>query len=205
MGTMGNDHYFTASPESVQKTTELRLTLRGHSVVMNSVSGTFSPGSLDKGTAVLINNATPPPPAGTFLDIGCGWGPLAATLALESPAAQVWGIDVNERALDVARENMNALGLSGVHITTPEGIPEGVSFDLIWSNPPIKVGKAELHRILTTWLPRLTPEGEAWLVVATKLGGDSLQQWLNDGGAGELKAQRATTSKGYRLLKVTRA
>ena len=42
----------------------------------------------DKGTAVLLREVPSPPPTGVFLDLGCGWGPLALTLALRSPAAR---------------------------------------------------------------------------------------------------------------------
>ena len=121
--------------------------------------GIFSPGGLDKGTAVLLDEAPEPPATGTFLDLGCGWGPIALSLALRSPAATVWALDVNERALDLTRRTAAALGLDGVRATTADGIPDDVRFDLIWSNPPIRVGKAVLHELLRTWLPRLAPGG----------------------------------------------
>ncbi|MEK9600064.1 MAG: methyltransferase, partial [Pontimonas sp.] len=105
---------------------------------MQSASGTFSPDRLDTGTAVLLKYAPQPPFAGQFLDLGCGWGPLALALALESPEATVWGIDVNERALDAARDNAESIGLPNVTLTTPGEVPDDLLFDLIWSNPPIR-------------------------------------------------------------------
>tara|TARA_B110000483_G_scaffold236136_1_gene308767 strand:+ start:2834 stop:3220 length:387 start_codon:yes stop_codon:yes gene_type:complete len=126
-------------------------------------------------------------------------------LALESPDASIWGIDVNERALQSTQANAEALGLSHVTASLPENVPPDIAFDLLWSNPPIKVGKETLHRILSTWLPRLSPAGEAWLVVAKKLGGDSLQAWISAGNAGDFNAERAETSKGYRIIRVTRS
>ena len=62
-----------------------------------------------------------------------------------------------------------------MHAATADGIPDDVRFDLIWSNPPIRVGKAVLHELLRTWLPRLAPGGVAHLVVQRNLGSDSLQ------------------------------
>lgn len=171
---------------------------------MESASGTFSPGHLDTGTAVLLKYAPHLPEKGTFLDLGCGWGPLALALALESPDASVWGVDVNDRALEVAHDNAASAQLSNIVFAKPDDVPSDLHFDVIWSNPPIRVGKKELHALLSLWLPRLTPEGEAWLVVAKKLGADSLQEWITHGGAGDFEASRFETSRGFRIIRVTR-
>ena len=173
-------------------------------MTVTTASGTFSPGRLDAGTEVLLKYTPAPPPTGTFLDIGCGWGPLTLALALESPEATVFGIDVNERAQELSRDNAENLGLTGVTVCHPDDVPPQLTFDLIWSNPPIRVGKVELHNILARWLPRLRQGGQAWLVVAKKLGGDSLQDWLNSGAAGMLRAERAETARGYRVIRVTK-
>ena len=154
---------------------------------------------------MLLKYAPTAPATGTFLDVGCGWGPLAISLALESPEAAIYGVDVNDRALAAATKNAVSAGTTNTIFGQPETIPPAQSFDLIWSNPPIRVGKDQLHEILTTWLPRLSPEGEAWLVVAKHLGADSLQNWINGGGAGEFQAERTETSKGYRLFRVVRS
>lgn len=205
MVSVSGEHYFSQNPESALRTTSLQLTLRGHQVTLRSASGTFSPGSLDAGSAVLLKYAPQVPAEGTFLDIGCGWGPLAISLALEAPDAAVVGVDVNDRALETARANAEHLGLTNTHFSQPEGVDPALSFDLIWSNPPIRVGKAELHQILATWLPRLSPKGQAWLVVAKHLGADSLITWLNSGEPGDFDAERVETSKGYRLIRVTKS
>lgn len=201
---MSTEHYFSEDPQAPLKTTHHSLTLRGHAVSMQSASGTFSPGHLDAGTAVLLKYAPHLPESGTFLDVGCGWGPLTLALALESPQATVWGVDVNDRALEVAQANAHTAHLSNITFSRPEDVPGELSFDIIWSNPPIRVGKKELHALLSQWLPRLSPHGEAWLVVAKKLGSDSLQEWINQGGAGAFEASRYETSRGYRVIRVTR-
>lgn len=201
---MSPDHYFSEDPHSPVRTTAHTLTLRGHDVTVRSTSGTFSPDRLDAGTAVLLKYAPGLPPQGCFLDLGCGWGPLTLALALESPQAQVWGIDVNQRARDAARDNAESIGLSNITVCPPEEVPADTVFDVVWSNPPIRVGKKELHALLSRWLPRLSPKGEAWLVVAKKLGSDSLQEWINDGGAGDFEASRYETSRGYRVIRVVR-
>ena len=195
-----HDHYFTAAPASADERRRLRVRLGGREVEVEVAPGIFSPGGLDKGTVVLLDEAPAPPPTGSFLDLGCGWGPVALTLALRSPGATVWALDVNERALDLTRRNAEALGLDGVRATTADGIPDDLRFDLIWSNPPIRVGKAVLHELLRTWLPRLTPAGVAHLVVQRNLGSDSLQRWI--GTELEMPCTRLTSSKGFRVLEV---
>ena len=201
---MSTEHYFSEDPQAPLRKTPLTLTLRGHTVTMESASGTFSPGHLDTGTAVLLKYAPHLPETGTFLDLGCGWGPLTLALALESPDASVWGVDVNDRALQVASDNAVNAHLSSIRFATPENVPSDLLFDVIWSNPPIRVGKKELHSLLAQWLPRLTPKGEAWLVVAKKLGADSLKEWIASGAAGDFEASRFETSRGFRVIRVAR-
>jgi 16S rRNA (guanine1207-N2)-methyltransferase len=194
------DHYFTAAPASADERRRTAVRLAGREVEVEVAPGIFSPGGLDKGTAVLLDEAPEPPATGTFLDLGCGWGPITLSLALRSPSATVWALDVNERALDLTRRTAAALGLDGVRATTADGIPGDVRFDLIWSNPPIRVGKAVLHDLLRTWLPRLAPSGVAHLVVQRNLGSDSLQRWIGtDLG---MPCTRLTSSKGFRVLEV---
>ena len=195
-----HDHYFTAAPASADERRRLRVRLAGREVEVEVAPGVFSPGGLDKGTAVLLDEAPDPPATGTFLDLGCGWGAIAITLALRSPGATVWALDVNERALDLTRRNAATLGLDGVRATTADDIPDDVRFDLIWSNPPIRVGKAVLHALLRTWLPRLSPTGVAHLVVQRNLGSDSLQRWVET--ELEMPCTRLTSSKGFRVLEV---
>jgi 16S rRNA (guanine1207-N2)-methyltransferase len=194
------DHYFTAAPASADQRRRMPVRLAGRDVEVEVAPGIFSPGGLDKGTAVLLDEAPAPPASGTFLDLGCGWGPLALALGLLSPKATVLALDVNERAVDLTRRNAAALGLEGVRASTADGIPDAVRFDLIWSNPPIRVGKAALHALLETWLPRLAPGGVAHLVVQRNLGSDSLQRWV----AAELgmPCTRLASSKGFRVLEV---
>ena len=180
------------------------MTLGGKSVTLTAPSGTFSADGLDKGTRILLDLTPPPPAHGVFVDVGCGWGPIALSLAMASPEAVVYAIDVNERARAATTANAISQGLTNVIVSSPEDFPNTTAIDLIWSNPPIRIGKSALHELLTRWLNRLSESGEAWLVVAKQLGSDSLQKWLNDSGAGDFSCERVSTDKGYRILRVTR-
>ncbi|WP_040163530.1 class I SAM-dependent methyltransferase [Microbacterium gorillae] len=199
---MTGDHYFSETPSSEAKPRRISVTLAGRSVELTTAAGTFSPGHLDVGTSVLLSHTPPPPPGGDFLDLGCGWGPVALTMAMLSPHARVWAVDVNERSLELTRQNAAELGLENITAVTPDEVPDDVSFRTIWSNPPIRVGKNELHGLLERWIPRLDERSDAWLVVARQLGSDSLQRWMAAEFHDGFSIHRAATSKGFRVLKV---
>ena len=161
--------------------------------------GVFSAGRVDPGTVALLKAAPAPPASGDLLDLGCGWGPIALTLASAAPGAVVWALDVNRRALALVAENASRLALTNVRPVTEADIPASLRFAEIWSNPPIRVGKERVHQLLGMWLPRLVPGGRAWMVVQRHLGADSLATWLATGG---WKVRRAASKSGYRVLEV---
>ncbi|MDR7185664.1 16S rRNA G1207 methylase RsmC [Microbacterium trichothecenolyticum] len=201
---MGSDHYFSATPASPENLRRIRVTLSGRDLEVTTAGGVFSPDHVDSGTAVLLSNTPPPPASGNFLDLGCGWGPIALSLALDAPHATVWAVDVNERALDLVRRNAAALGLDNVNASLPDDVPDDILFRTIRSNPPIRVGKNELHGLLERWLPRLDERADAWLVVQRNLGSDSLQRWLAATLDRRFAVHRAATARGFRVLKVRR-
>jgi 16S rRNA (guanine1207-N2)-methyltransferase len=192
-------HYFDPEPTAASRPTTVRLDLPDHSLTLTTDRGVFSADRVDPGTKYLLLEAPSPPPSGTFVDLGCGYGPIACTLALRAPAAEVWAIDVNERALGLCRRNAETLGLANVRTAKPGGAPV-LAVDVLWSNPPIRIGKAALHELLGSWLDRLAPSGTALLVVQKHLGADSLQRWLDESG---WAAERIGSRTGYRLLQVT--
>jgi 16S RNA G1207 methylase RsmC len=201
---MASDHYFSATPASAENLRRIRVTLADRQLEVTTAGGVFSPEHVDSGTGVLLANTPPPPPGGNLLDLGCGWGPIALSLALESPRATVWAVDVNERALDLVRRNAADLGLDNVNAVLPDDVPDDISFRTIRSNPPIRVGKHELHGLLERWIPRLDERSDAWLVVQRNLGSDSLQRWLAATFDRGYSVTRAATGRGFRVLKVRR-
>jgi 16S rRNA (guanine1207-N2)-methyltransferase len=197
-------HYFrTPDPQTTQTSRELDLVLADTRVTLTASSGVFSSERLDLGTRVLLREVPPPPETGDLLDLGCGWGPLAVTQALFSPQSTVWAVDVNDLALELTGINAGRAGVSNIRPVHPDSIPDDVRFAAIWSNPPIRIGKAALHELLLLWLPRLLPGAQAHLVVQRHLGADSLQKWLLETLPEGWTVDRAGSAKGYRVFRVT--
>ncbi|TYC99128.1 methyltransferase [Arthrobacter echini] len=201
---MESQHYFSAQPTGPDTRRPLTVVLAGERRDLVTASGLFSPDGIDKGTAILLDHV-PAPSGRHLLDIGCGWGPLALSMALASGDAAVHAIDVNERCVALTTENARRLGLDHVVATTPDAVDGDLEFDTIWSNPPIRIGKQELHALLLRWLPRLAPDGRAWLVVQKNLGADSLQRWLGEALPEQFAVRRAHTAKSFRVLEIHRA
>ena len=194
-------HYFDPVPTTPSAPGRVDLVLPDLHVGLTTDRGVFGAGGVDPGTKLLLLEAAVPDPAGTghLLDLGCGYGPIAVALGRRAPGATVWAVDVNERARSLCASNADAAGLTNVRAVAPDEVPADVAFDGIWSNPPIRIGKAALHALLDRWLDRLAPDGTAWLVVHKHLGSDSLARWLVEGGR---PAERLTSRSGYRILRV---
>lgn len=197
-------HYFTPRPSGPESRRAITVELAGRRVEVTTADGIFCPDRLDLGTSVLLRTTPDPPEQGELLDLGCGWGPIAMTMALCSPQARVWGVDVNERALGLLADNAAAHGLDRIVAARPQDVPADLLFDEIWSNPPIRIGKPALHELLTTWLPRLVPGGTAYLVVQRNLGADSLAVWLRGNLPPQFTVVKEASAKGFRVLRVHR-
>jgi 16S rRNA G1207 methylase RsmC len=199
---MNDEQYFARTPRTETGSAsrrEVPITIDGRTLHLVTDRGVFSRADVDPGTRVLLDAVPLPPTTGNLLDLGCGWGPIAASMAVKSPNATVWALDVNERAVELTRLNADRNQLNNLRAVTPQHMPPLVRFDIIWSNPPVRIGKDQLRVLLATWLARLTREGEAWLVVNRNLGSDSLAVWLSQSG---YRVERLTSKRGYRVLRV---
>lgn len=192
-------HYFE-TPTGPEQRRTISASIWERDYTFTTAAGVFSGARLDPATAILLREVGPPATAGQLLDLGCGYGPIAAALATECPSAVVDAVDVNERALALTVDNAAAAGVGDrVRALLPEQVDVSVRYDEIWSNPPIRIGKPALHELLLTWLPRLAPEGRAVMVVGKNLGADSLQRWLGEQG---WACERLASAKGFRVLQV---
>lgn len=196
-------HYFDEVPAGGSRRRAVTLDVPGLHAELLVDRGVFAASGVDAGTVELLRAQAGPPSGAAVtdvLDLGCGYGPVAVTVARRYPDATVWAVDVNSRALELTAANADRLGLTArVRPALPDDVPAGLRFDAMWSNPPIRVGKTVLHEMLDRWLPRLAPGASAWLVVQKNLGSDSLAAWLTAGG---WPTKRLGSRKGYRILQV---
>jgi len=195
----GQGHYFDPRPAVASRPRTVRLRLGELDLELQADRGVFGSRSVDLGTMVLLREAPAAPSTGEILDLGCGYGPIAVVLAMRSPAARVWAVDVNERAVELARENAATAKAANLTACRPDEVPGDIRFDAIYSNPPVRVGKAPLHELLRSWLARLKTGGAAYLVVQRNLGSDSLASWLAGQG---FQVVRLKSKKGYRVIEV---
>jgi 16S rRNA (guanine1207-N2)-methyltransferase len=196
------EHYFSDQPIGPEVRRTITARLFGRDVELLTAGGVFSTDRLDPGTAVLLRESPVPAGPTRICDLGCGYGPIALGLALANPDLVVDAVDVNDRALALCWDNAARVGVGNrVRAVRPDEIEPTITYDELWSNPPIRIGKAALHQLLLTWLPRLGPGGVARLVVAKNLGADTLQRWLGEQG---WRCERTASARGFRVLLVGR-
>jgi 16S rRNA G1207 methylase RsmC len=199
---VSNEQYFDDDPTVASDPRIVDVTLPDTAFTMETDRGVFSHGHLDTATSMLLRAELPLATTGHLLDLGCGAGPIALTMARRSPTATVWAVDVNARARRLCVGNAARNGIGNIVVAHPDEVPAEVTFATVWSNPPIRIGKDALHELLLHWLGRLAPGGHGALVVQKHLGADSLQRWLGDRG---FAIERVASKSGFRLFTVTRA
>jgi 16S rRNA G1207 methylase RsmC len=192
-------HYFDDRPDAASDPVLVDVTLPDTAFVMETDRGVFSRGHLDTATSMLLRADLPIASTGDLLDLGCGAGPIALAMARRSPDATVWAVDVNSRARELCARNAQRNGIENLRVVQPDAVPSELRFTTIWSNPPIRIGKAALHELLEFWFARLDDNGTASLVVQKHLGADSLQRWLIGLG---YNCERVGSKAGFRLFTV---
>jgi 16S rRNA (guanine1207-N2)-methyltransferase len=189
--------YYEDNRDLAHDVQELSVELLGLSFRFLTDAGVFSKNAVDYGSRVLLDNFQPES-AKTLLDVGCGYGTLGLTLA-KKYGLQATLIDVNSRALDLAKENAqkNNVEVSDVYLSDIyENVKE--SFDAIISNPPIRAGKEVVHAILSGAYEHLNIEGHLTIVIQKKQGAPSAQKKMEEVfGNCEVVAK----NKGYYILR----
>lgn len=201
-----SNHYYTKNPETESKETSWTFPLRDREFRFISDSGVFSKKTVDFGSRLLIESfQLNEEVAGDILDVGCGYGPMGLALAHAYPARLVEMVDVNERALSLARRNAEANNIRNVKVyesNTYDQVPEGRQFAAIVSNPPIRAGKQVVHRILSEAHTHLLPGGTLTVVIQKKQGAPSAEQKMLDVfGNVEVIAR----DKGYWIIQSVKA
>ena len=201
-----SNHYYTKNPETESKEASWTFPLRGREFRFISDSGVFSKKTVDFGSRLLIETfRLNEEVAGDILDVGCGYGPMGLALAYAYPARLVEMVDVNERAMSLARRNAEANNIRNVKVyesNTYDQVPEERQFAAIVSNPPIRAGKQVVHRILSEAHTHLLAGGTLTVVIQKKQGAPSAEQKMLDVfGNVEIIAR----DKGYWIIQSVKA
>lgn len=192
-------HYYSRQPEIKHDRRVIETTLRGKKFRLVSDAGVFSKGDVDYGSKVLIE-AMEIPEGASVLDVGCGYGPIGLTAAVLAPAGHVTMVDINQRAVELARENARSNGISNVTVMESDVLQavEGQTFDVVLTNPPIRAGKAVVHAIFEQAYEHLREGGSLWVVIQKKQGAPSAMSKMESLFA---KVEEIGKDKGYRIFR----
>jgi len=193
------EHYFSRRPGARHREATIRATLQGHTIVLLTDAGVFSARTIDRGTELLAGSLAVAPDA-HVLDLGCGYGVLGILAAMLAPNGRVVMTDVNERAVDLAARNIrtNAVPHAEARLGAFYTPVAGEAFDAIVCNPPIRAGKAVVHRIVDEAPSHLRSGGSLWLVARTRQGAKSLAERM---AAVFGSCDTVARGSGYRVLR----
>ncbi|MBB6024009.1 16S rRNA (guanine1207-N2)-methyltransferase [Paenibacillus sp. JGP012] len=197
-----SNHYYSDKPQAAHDRKAAEVVLRGFSLRLVTDAGVFSKNGIDYGSRVLID-AMELPSGAQVLDVGCGYGPIGLTAAKLVPDGHVTMIDINERAVELSRENAKGNGVANVTVMQSNLLTEVKrrDFDVILTNPPIRAGKETVHTIFEQAYGHLKVGGALWIVIQKKQGAPSAKAKLESLFS---RVEEVTKDKGYRIFKAVK-
>lgn len=191
-------HYYTNNEDLESSPEQFIYHYRGRELTFISDNGVFSKKMIDYGSRVLLDTINIDASKKSLLDVGCGYGTFGVSLKSAYPFLRVEMVDVNERAIDLAKKNIQNNNLDAkVYLSSVYDNVTG-KYDLIVTNPPIRAGKEIVTRILVESKEHLNYDGEIWVVIQKKQGAPSAKKNL------EAVFRNVTIEKkdkGYYILK----
>ncbi len=196
-----SEHYYSKKPQIESNPRQWKFKLLGHSFQFETDSGVFSKSEVDFGSRTLIEYFQLPEVDGAIFDIGCGYGPIGLAIAKEYPERTIYMMDVNERAVSLAKRNAELNGIQNVRIFESDGVTavgEEVKAAAILTNPPIRAGKEVIFKFYDGAYEKLVPNGELWVVIQKKQGAPSTVAHLEEKFA---EVEIVEKNKGYWIIK----
>ncbi len=169
------EQYFAKEPSAESRPLETEFSYRGHTLRLVTDSGVFSRGSVDEGSAFLMDCL--PELSGRVLDMGCGAGVIGVCIG-KANRIELTQSDVNRRALDLTWENLKRNGVSGTVVESDGFSALTGTFDTIVTNPPIRAGKAVIYRLFAEAREHLAEGGALYLVIRKQQGAESAKRYL---------------------------
>lgn len=196
------DHYYASQPTAAHDRKTWDTVLRGQSYRFVSDAGVFAKGGVDFGSRTLIEAMDIPHDA-EVLDVGCGYGPIGLVAARLAAKGHVTMIDVNSRAVELAKENAAANGVNNITVLESDlfSALDDRKFDVVLTNPPIRAGKATVHAIFEGAYERLRSGGSLWVVIQKKQGAPSAKEKLESLFS---RVVEVTKDKGYRIYRAVK-
>lgn len=193
-----SNHYFAAYPKSEAKLGVIRTYLRGRSFEFLTATGVFSKKRVDLGTRLLIDSMVLPE-KGYVLDVGCGYGAIGIAAATFNPNLRVVMIDVNKRAVWLAKQNVQRNSVNNVEVRRGRLYEpvEGLTFNCVLSNPPVSAGMGTVKAVIVEAPKHMANKACFQMVVRSKIGKKRLKMLLEEVfGNAEILARKS----GYRVF-----
>lgn len=172
-------YYFDKNTNVESKENTTRAEIGSKFYTFKTDNNVFSKKGLDFGTRTLLESIDINNINGDVLDFGCGYGPIGIYIA-SNTSSNVDMIDINERALNLARSNAS---INKVNVNIFESdIYSNVNkkYDYIITNPPIRVGKKILYEILIKAKDYLKENGHLIFVINKDQGAKSTMRDMEE-------------------------
>jgi 16S rRNA (guanine1207-N2)-methyltransferase len=195
-----SEHYYSRTQKVESDPKYWDFTLKNHLFRFKTDNGVFSKREVDFGSRLLIESFVMPEMEGPILDVGCGYGPIGLSIAKDNHNRMVHMVDVNERAIELAKENAALNGINNVEIYESDRLLslKETSFAAILTNPPIRAGKKTVHDIYEQSFEHLVSGGALWVVIQKKQGAPSTLEKLETMFS---FVETIGKSKGYFIIK----
>ncbi|MTT32777.1 methyltransferase [Terrilactibacillus sp. BCM23-1] len=174
------EHYYSKQPQTESNRQQFETKIRNMPITFITDRGVFSKGDIDFGSRSLIESFILPEVPGDLLDMGCGYGPIGITLAKCFSDRHVTMVDVNERAVQLAKENAQKNGVQATVFQSDRFEKVEGTFAAILTNPPIRAGKQVVHSIFREAHGHLVKGGDLWVVIQKKQGAPSALKYLEE-------------------------
>ena len=176
------EHYFSNNPTSKSEEKEIEYYINDKKLKFIVDNGVFSKAHVDIATNFMLKTILKTETIeGNVLDVGCGYGVIGITIKKFFENTKITMLDINERALNLAKKNVKLNNLEDIEIVESDGLANiNQDFNIIITNPPIRAGKEVIYKIYSDSFEHLKSGGVLYLVINKKHGAPSTKKYLEE-------------------------